>query len=1175
MKSKLLLLIAAAMLSGVVLAEKFDPAYIKKEIHLHNNIKIPEYIVFDKDHLPDYSDLESIFRYYFKGKDLFAFQLKSMETDELGMIHYRYVQTYKDKPIELAEFIVHTTKSNRIYSINGKLIDQYPQAIEYVLSEKVALDAAIEHIAAETYKWEIVGEEKALKKETGDIDATYLPKAEQVFINPDLDYNADKFRAAYKFNIYAHQPIGRYEIYVDALSGEILFKNALIHTANSKGTAQTAYSGTQIINTDSLSPNSYRLRQTVHGNGVNTYDLNLTASYASAVDFTDTDNNWNNINTQLDQYATDAHWGAEQTYQYLFDQFGRNSINNAGFALNSYVHADLTAFGLGSNVNAFWDGQRMTYGDGNGGTVTPLVALDIAGHEIAHGLTTFSANLVYASESGALNESFSDIFGTAIEFFGRPNRANWLIGEDIGFALRSMSNPNQYNDPDTYDGTNWMTTQGCIPSQQNDQCGVHSNSGVQNYWFYLLSVGGNGTNDHGDVFNVSPITIDSAAAIAYRNLTVYLTRNSDFQDARFYAIESAKDIFGDCSPEVASTTNAWYAVGVGNPYQPGAVSEFTASDTSNCQAPFTVQFQDNSVNANTYLWDFGDGTTSGLRNPSHTYQTLGNYNVKLNIDGGACGVDSLEKLAYIKVDTTLFCEVLLSDGSNPTQTDCQGKLYDSGGSSGNYTANETGVITISPQGAATVTLTFLAFNVEAGAGNSCNYDNLEVFDGPTVNSNSLGVFCNNNVPTTLTSSGSSVTLRFTSDQAVEESGFEMNWSCNLPTSPPIAQFSIDSTYNCLGEIQFNDESSNAPNNWSWDFGDGTTSNFKNPNHIYNQNGVYNVKLIATNAFGSDSIIKMNSVRINRPVNPVAQSDTFCLMQSAKLYASGQGEIQWYDAVVGGNQIGIGDSLNLGSLSNSESVFVQDYLAAPLQSVGPVNNTIGSGNNFNNDQYLIFDALDDMILQRVTVFSGTSGNRAIQLRDANGIPLQTQYVFVSTGMQFINLNFFIPAGTNYQLGVEQGSTIQFYRNNGGVNYPYTIQGLVSIKRSSAQSNPVGFYYFFYDWKVKTLDCSSPRLEVRAHLDTSCTITALNESSISDFKMYPNPSNGSVKIELTESVSDYEIQVIDVTGRILQPSIQKLFHNSLKLELNELPIGLYYVVLRTSDHQISKPLIILNE
>ncbi len=130
-----------------------------------------------------------------------------------------------------------------------------------------------------------------------------------------------------------------------------------------------------------------------------------------------------------------------------------------------------------------------------------------------------------------------------------------------------MSNPNAEGQPDTYQGTNWVTVAGCTPSFTNDWCGVHTNSGVMNFWFFLLSDGGIGTNDNGDAFNVTGIGIEDAADIVYRAESVYMTANTTFADARTNTIQSAEDIFGACSQAVESVTNAWFAVGVGYPSQ--------------------------------------------------------------------------------------------------------------------------------------------------------------------------------------------------------------------------------------------------------------------------------------------------------------------------------------------------------------------------------------------------------------------------------------------------------------------------------------------------------------------------------------------------------------------------------------------------------------------------------
>jgi Zn-dependent metalloprotease len=147
--------------------------------------------------------------------------------------------------------------------------------------------------------------------------------------------------------------------------------------------------------------------------------LKKGTNYYSATDFFNATTYWNNVNPQLDQYATDAHFATMSTYDYLLNVHDRNSIDGKGYSLLSYVHYS------NNYVNAFWDGQRMTYGDGNPSQgATPLTTIDICGHEVTHGLTEFTANLTYAYESGALSEAYSDIFGTAIEFYAVPEYAN-------------------------------------------------------------------------------------------------------------------------------------------------------------------------------------------------------------------------------------------------------------------------------------------------------------------------------------------------------------------------------------------------------------------------------------------------------------------------------------------------------------------------------------------------------------------------------------------------------------------------------------------------------------------------------------------------------------------------------------------------------------------------------
>ena len=492
-----------------------------------------------------------------------------LEKDELGFETHRFQQTINDIPVDYGMMAVQT-RDGKIVGETGKWILQTLKTVEKKanISESAALQNALSFVGAESYKWQNKEEEDFIKKESNDDKATFAPKGELVYYSDPADEKLNDLKLAYKFDIYSEKPLGRQYVYVDAKDGKILGVNALIHDVNTPGTAVTAYSGTRNITTDSYN-GSYRLRETGRNGGtaVETYNLKKGTSYASAVDFTDADNNWNNVNANKDQYATDAHWGAEMTVDYFYTKFGRKSIDNNNFAIKSYVHYSTNYF------NAFWDGARMTYGDGssntNGGK--PLTAIDVCGHEITHGMTSKTANLVYQRESGALNEGFSDIFGNTIERWARPTQASWTLGEDFSYVIRNMANPNAYSQPDTYMGTYWKatTTSGCAsPNQVNDYCGVHTNSGVLNFWYYLLVTGGSGTNDKGFAYNVSGIGLDKAAAIAYRTLTSYLTSTSTYANTRTYSLQAAADLYGAGSNEVTQVTNAWNAVGVGGGTSP-------------------------------------------------------------------------------------------------------------------------------------------------------------------------------------------------------------------------------------------------------------------------------------------------------------------------------------------------------------------------------------------------------------------------------------------------------------------------------------------------------------------------------------------------------------------------------------------------------------------------------
>ena len=556
------------------------------------------------------ADSREIFKNQFNLKEGSDFQKIKTETDDLGFTNEKFQLFHQGLKVEFATYSLHS-KAGILKSMNGEMYSLENVNTAPTLSNTQAFAIALKQTGASSYLWQNEAESQAMNYEKPTGELLLFP-----VLNSENQKGQSNLRLAYKFDIYATAPLSRGDLYIDAVTGEKLFYNATIkhlgeHSNGSKVTktnrqkaaattafvtanAATRYSGTQAIET-ALSGSSYILSDATRGSGIQTFNSQRQATYVG-VNFTDTNNDWTATefnNTNKDNGALDAHWSAEKTYDYFNTIHNRNSFNNAGAIIKSYVHYNLVAAGYPDNNNAFWNGSVMTYGDGGTGVFDILTALDVAGHEIGHAVCSNTANLAYQNESGAMNEAFSDIWGASIEYNAAPAKQTWLIGEDIErrtghLSLRSMSNPNAEGQPDTYKGTYWYTGTA-------DSGGVHTNSGVLNFWYYVLAVGKSGTNDIGSVYNVTGITIAKAEKIAYRMESVYLTANSTYATARTAGIQSAVDLYGAGSAEVIATTNAFYAVGVGAAYA-------GATDTVAPTAPASLAAAGTTSTATNLTW---------------------------------------------------------------------------------------------------------------------------------------------------------------------------------------------------------------------------------------------------------------------------------------------------------------------------------------------------------------------------------------------------------------------------------------------------------------------------------------------------------------------------------------------------------------------------------------------
>lgn len=756
----------------------------------------------------------------------YTFTLKSNAQDELGYTHKKYNQFYRGVQVENAILNVHI-RYGYVYLVNGGIF-------------KISRDnvrTSITASQAETYALQAIGQHRhrILIEQKGRSPLVWAPRGG--------DFH-NEFVLCYRVDVKGRDTLLNASIYVDAVNGQPIWNYSHIQYNTVGGTGKTYFSGVVPIQIDSQSSSFYRLHDYARGNGIITKNLNHGTSISSAIDYTNTGKSWTDTSNKK-HASIDIHWGIESTYDYYKTKHGRNGMDGNNLATESYYPYS-TNF-----VNAAWTGTYMIFGEGNTSMgFYPMTSLDILGHEYTHGLTQYTANLVYQMEYGALNESFSDIFGKAVEYSKKPTSFSWIEGKEAstnGLGVRNMSNPKSNGNPDTYNGTYW-----------NDNNDVHYNSSIQNLWFYILSIGKTGTNDLGNSYNVTGIGMDKAEKIAFRNLVYYLSPYSEYSDARMYSIQAAGDLYGICSNEKNQTANAWYAVGVGGIYNPNFSISFAAKDTIICSINDTVEFTNTSSLATNFNWKFGDGNTSSVTNPKHKYSNYGIYTVRLYGNHCSTGVlDSSIKTAYIKVDSSSpNCSwVKFPKSGTVSLSGCNFNIVDDGGVQGNYSDNVTSKIVLSNN----VNKKYLVHVISDEILDYSDYLNL--YNGTTYNpwNYFLRVSGGSSIYYDVISDSSRITLAFFSDYSDNHPGFKINVQCaNLK---PKVSFHAENTSLCHDSVRFYNETQDNSDTvtYLWSFGDGTTSTLKNPSYIYSTTGTYTIKLKACNPNGCDSFTRTSYI----------------------------------------------------------------------------------------------------------------------------------------------------------------------------------------------------------------------------------------------------------------------------------------------------------------------------
>ncbi|MES2726388.1 MAG: M4 family metallopeptidase [Bacteroidota bacterium] len=484
-----------------------------------------------------------------------------------NLAHNLYQQYYKGIPVEGALYTEHyEAVDGNVLSTGGFVVENLNLSVTPQVSESEAFNFAKTHLNAETYSWDSNG---------------IYPIGELMIAKSTVE-NAIVYKLTWVFRIKALNPYFDNNVYIDATDGSLIKEISNIHTGDfnhlyygMKGDLDTHRKPGNWFTSDKwflhANDETRNILTQDNDNSSSTYYHSITDYYSQPwnwddMTYSDGDDHWGNDHWS----ATAAHYCASKSW----DFYKKTALNRNG----------MTGWGKHVRVIADWKNDAAAYTQQDNedhifiGRYNNhyLATYDIVGHEFTHGVVRNSKPLPNEKISGAIGESFGDIFGFMVERYMFGYVRNWTIGEDAGYTIRNLQSPNVYNHPFYYlDVNTWSPVVNCTPSRSNDNCGIHINCGVQNKWFYLLSMGGSQliyiNNTLQPARTVSGIGIDKAARIAYYAMTNFINYNASnttFDAVRASTINAAKILYGYCSNEYIQTCRAWYAVNVGTSCDP-------------------------------------------------------------------------------------------------------------------------------------------------------------------------------------------------------------------------------------------------------------------------------------------------------------------------------------------------------------------------------------------------------------------------------------------------------------------------------------------------------------------------------------------------------------------------------------------------------------------------------
>lgn len=797
------------------------------------------------------------------------------QVDPIGDIHRRYKRYLLGHEMIHDQVILHVRKG-KIFRLNSAI---RPCRIDHLPVSNITKEQA---------------------------ELTARPKSDELTFMVDervptelVLFYSNEWRWAWKVDAYALNVKSRKEVFIDVESGEILKHFEKLHETDVPSSAQSIYHG-NVSFFSSYDGNVYRLQE--EARNIKTGDYNESWLFANKTDFIKNSNDWND--SEMRQLgAFDVHYGGGLTYDFYKNTYNRNSYDNAFAPVEMYVNPNSYFYGN----NAFWNGKELVFGGGDGYNFKAFATLEIIGHEFTHAVVEHTAGLIYESESGALNESIADIMGQGVERMYQPGNMNYLIGDQNALVanghFRDMSNPKSKSHPAYYKGEYWES------DLENDNGGVHTNSGVLNYWFYLLTVGKTGINEKNQSFDVGKVDYKKVQDLVYFSLVNYLTPNSDYEEMKEVTLLLAKDYFGGCSYEYKQVQKAWYAVGLLTEIEENTTADFYPSVFETCDVNTSILFNNTSRLATEFIWDFGDGNTSYIESPSHVYAAPGIYTITLIANGPAeCG----------EADTLVLTNRVKVNSSSPIDQACSPTTH---GLSGGYGIYGVRMGDINENYSST--FGYVDYSCEkAWEVNEGKVYDITLVSGSSsapekrylawIDLNNDGVFganekCLDQIVESNSFKGEIIIPRLGSNYGVRRMRISVNLSSESnpctsnnysdfkdyqvlihPTEEaPIADFGVsDRILVPMQSISVMDSSLNCPTNYYWTMegANYSSSTLKNPVIYYSEPGVYAIRLHVSNSFGKDEIVKERVVIVKDQL--IMCQDTDVTTYAADIYDSG-------------------------------------------------------------------------------------------------------------------------------------------------------------------------------------------------------------------------------------------------------------------------------------------------